>query len=944
MAVEKNILSNLSFLKEHEDVFFELAYGAERSFSSEPNTTLVKLRQLAEAFTQDIAARCCLTFDEQTTQADLLFLVGRQLQLEPLVLKLFHGLRKAGNLAVHQFKTQHKEALAGLKVGRDLAVWFHHTFGSGGESFTPVPFVTPKDPSEELSALQDQIAQLKNQLLQANCKLEQNTELTGLLQQEKAEYQQLAELMDTESKALELQAKTHEDELKQESFGYLKLHPYQQKAIEKVEIALEAEQRECLLAMATGTGKTRTIIGLMYRFLKTERFKRILFLVERTALGEQATDAFKEAKLEQNKTLSTIYSVADLEDMAAEAETRVQVATVQAMVKRIFASDEPPTVDEFDCIIVDEAHRGYTLDQEMTDGEIEIRDVDQYLSSYRRVLEYFDAIKIGLTATPAKHTCEIFGKPVYLYSYREAVADDWLIDHEPPIRYQTILSQNGINFEKGETVTSIDIATGTIESAELEDELNFDVNAFNNRVINKNFNRVICQALVKELDPFGDEKTMIFCATDLHEDMVKRILDEEFQAIYEGDYKQAAVAKITGKSDKVSELIRRYKNERYPNIAITVDLLTTGIDVPKICHLVFMPRVKSRILYEQMVGRTTRRCDEIGKTVFKIYDPVDICAALAEVNTMKPRVKNPNITIEQLINELTDDTLLTKAMSVPGDISGESQADSVLSQLSQKLMRVLRKAENKAERYPALRQKLADLGNSWGVEPGKLHQHLPPMGPKQASDFLKQHSLIEQLEQVQALVGSEYRPVLPEHEDELTDREQTYGSHKKSEDYLSAFDDYIRAQINQHAALMTVVNRPKDLTREHLKEIRMLLDGAGYSETNLNTAWHGKTSHEIAAGIIGHIRWAALGEPLIPFDERVSHAMQKIHQAHDWNPNQRRWPDRLAKQLVHQVILDRETINQTPAFEGGAKRLNQILDDQLDTVQQELGEYLWEAV
>lgn len=902
MAVEKNILSNLSFLKEHEDVFFELAYGAERSFSSEPNTTLVKLRQLAEAFTQDIAARCCLTFDEQTTQADLLFLVSRELQLEPLVLKLFHGLCKAGNQAVHQFKTQHKEALAGLKVGRDLAVWFHRTFGSGGESFTPGPFVTPKDPSEELSALQDQIAQQKNQLSQANCQLEQNTELTGLLQQEKAEYQQLAELMDTESKALDLQAKTHEDELKQESFGYLKLRPYQQKAIEKGEIALEAEQRECLLAMATGTGKTRTIIGLMYRFLKTERFKRILFLVERTALGEQA------------------------------------------MVKGIFASDEPPTVDEFDCIIVDEAHRSYTLDQEMTAGEIETRDVDQYLSSYRRGLEYFDAIKIGLTATPAKHTSEIFGKPVYLYSYREAVADDWLIDHEPPIRYQTLLSQNGINFEKGETVTSIDIATGTIESAELEDELNFDVNAFNNRVINKNFNRVIYQALVKELDPFGDEKTIIFCATDLHADMVKRILDEEFQAIYEGDYNQAAVAKITGKSDKVSELIRRYKNERYPNIAITVDLLTTGIDVPKICHLVFMRRVKSRILYEQMVGRTTRRCDEIGKTVFKIYDPVDICAALAEVNTMKPLVKNPNITIEQLINELADDTLLNKAMSVPGDISGESQADSVLSQLSQKLMRVLRKAENKAERYPALRQKLADLGNSWGGEPGKLHQHLPPMGPKQASDFLKQHSLIEQLEQVQALVGSEYRPVLSEHEDELTDREQTYGSHKKSEDYLSAFDNYIRAQINQHAALMTVVNRPKDLTREHLKEIRMLLDGAGYSETNLNTAWHGKTSHEIAAGIIGHIRWAALGEPLIPFDERVSHAMQKIHQAHDWNPNQRRWPDRLAKQLVHQVILDRETINQTPAFEGGAKRLNQILDDQLDTVQQELGEYLWEAV
>jgi type I restriction enzyme R subunit len=101
------------------------------------------------------------------------------------------------------------------------------------------------------------------------------------------------------------------------------------------------------------------------------------------------------------------------------------------MVKRVFMSENPPPVDQFDCIIVDEAHRGYTLDQDMTEGELATRDASQYLSTYRRVLDYFDAIKIGLTATPAKHTSEVFGKPVYTYSYREAVADDWLIDQDP---------------------------------------------------------------------------------------------------------------------------------------------------------------------------------------------------------------------------------------------------------------------------------------------------------------------------------------------------------------------------------------------------------------------------------------------------------------------------------------------------------------------------------
>ncbi len=173
--------------------------------------------------------------------------------------------------------------------------------------------------------------------------------------------------------------------------------------------------------------------------------------------------------------------------MQTQAETRVQVATVQAMVKRVFQADEPPAVDQFDCIIVDEAHRGYTLDQEMTEGELSTRAASQYLSSYRRVLDYFDAVKIGLTATPAKHTTEIFGKPVYTYSYREAVADDWLIDHEPPIRYETLLTQQGIKFTKGETVNRINTHDGSVDRAELEDDVGFNVEAFNKQVITQHF-------------------------------------------------------------------------------------------------------------------------------------------------------------------------------------------------------------------------------------------------------------------------------------------------------------------------------------------------------------------------------------------------------------------------------------------------------------------------
>lgn len=1152
--------SNFDFLKEHDDLFWQLASSAECAFSSDPNTTLIKLRQLGEALAQDLGSRCGVEFDKQTTQADLLYRLQRDLNLDANVRNIFHLLRVEGNKATHEFKTTHREALDALKLSRSLCVWYHQSFGKNSRNFKPSPFVAPSDPSHHLQSLQQQIQQLSQQLNQATSRADAHEKLARLQESEKLEYQQLAEMMDVEASKLsqqqiqqdallaserekfeqrieqlqkELAEKTPaslqqvqskpqlrsfvpneedariliDEQLRQagwlvdsqtmtqqkgekpekgknkaiaewttsdgradyvlfigltpvacveakrentdvsgkipqaeryakgfvlnadmqgawqmhptthahgcfdeyklpfvyscngrpfitqlaeksgiwfrdvrrgsniakplqqfhspdglldllrrdvdaaqqllaeESFTYLKLRDYQEKAIHAVEQAIGEGQTSCLLAMATGTGKTRTIIGLIYRFLKTERFKRILFLVDRTALGEQALDSFKEMPLEQNQTLSKIYNIAELGDMAIEAETRVQVATVQAMARRVFQAENSPPIDQYDCIIVDEAHRGYTLDQDMTEGELAVRDVNQYLSSYRRVLDYFDAIKVGLTATPAKHTSDIFGKPVYTYSYREAVADDWLIDYEPPIRYETLLSQKGIVFNKGETVSAIDTRTGKVDTTELEDELSFDVAAFNRTVITEGFNEVICQQLAKEIDPNSTEKTMIFCATDLHADMVKRLLDSAFKEMYDDEYNEAAVRKITGQSDKVAQLIRQFKNERYPSIAITVDLLTTGIDVPPICHLVFLRRVKSRILFEQMIGRATRRCDEIGKTFFKVYDPVDLFATLQDVNTMKPLVKDPNISIEQLISELTSDELSIESQAESSQKSViEAHAVEVLNQLSQKLMRVLRKASTKADRNPALKQKLAELEQAWGVPPQQLHQHLHTQGVTAATNFLKKHSsLVMQLAEIKDLVGSEYMPVIYEGKDELVSREQSFGQHQRPDDYLENFDQFIRSNLNQSAALTVVATRPKDLTRETLREVKLLLDNNGYSEASLQTAWRNKTSEDIAASIIGHIRRAALGEALIPFETRVGHAMQKIYRSREWTTVQRSWLERLAKQLKHESVIDRQYVNIRFADKGGAKQFDKILDQQLDPVLNHLNEWLWSS-
>lgn len=281
----------------------------------------------------------------------------------------------------------------------------------------------------------------------------------------------------------------------------LNLRDYQLKAIQAAEHAILNGQQNILLAMATGTGKTRTILGMIYRFLKTGRFRRILFLVDRTSLGKQATDVFEEVKLEELMTLDDIYNIKGLEDKMIDKETKLQVATVQSMVKRILYNegDTMPAVTDFDLVIIDEAHRGYILDKEMGEDELLYRDQIDYQSKYRSVVEYFDAIKIALTATPALQTTEIFGQPVYKYTYREAVIEGYLVDHDAPHQLTTKLSKEGIHYKKGDIVTRYDSITGEITNSELlDDELDFDVDKFNRQVITEPFNKVLKLILQKE--------------------------------------------------------------------------------------------------------------------------------------------------------------------------------------------------------------------------------------------------------------------------------------------------------------------------------------------------------------------------------------------------------------------------------------------------------------
>lgn len=726
----------------------------------------------------------------------------------------------------------------------------------------------------------------------------------------------------------------------------LNLREYQIRAIEAVEAAVVEGKQTALLSMATGTGKTRTILGMIYRFIKSDRFKRVLFLVDRTALGEQATDVFKEVKIEELMTLDSIYNIKGLDEKEIDRETKIHIATVQSLVKRILysESDTMPSITDYDLIVVDEAHRGYMLDKEMSETEMLYRNQDDYISKYRTVIEYFDAVKVALTATPALHTTEIFGKPVFNYSYREAVIDGYLVDHDAPHNIKTKLRIEGINYQKGEQLVIYDPVTGEVtNSADLEDDMKFEVDSFNRKVITEPFNRTVLNEIAWDLNPDGEGKTLIYAVDDNHADLIVKILKEIYS---EGGVDNDAVMKITGSvaggnKKKISEAIKRFKNEAYPKIVVTVDLLTTGIDVPEIVNLVFMRRIKSRILFEQMLGRATRRCPAIGKTNFEIYDPVGVYESLQDVSNMKPVVANPSTTFEDLLNGLavakTDDE---KAYLI----------DTIVAKLQRKRSNVSKKALEQFK-YLTGYQSIDNFAKSIRSQNVKKsadaseNTETSTVSSIGISDLV--NDIIKNKEAFLILDRDKVRHkrpvVIDNHPDEMVERTRGYGEGQKPEDYLEAFKEFVSTNLNTITALKTVCTKPSELTRESLKGLKLELDRHDFTENQLNTAWKEMTNQDIVADIIAFIRQQTLGSNLISHETRVKNAFAKLRLNHTFNKTQLDWLSRIEKVMLEETVLDKQ-IFEIGAFKnaGGFTTIDRRFGGKLNEIIVELNKYLYE--
>ena len=604
----------------------------------------------------------------------------------------------------------------------------------------------------------------------------------------------------------------------------LNLRDYQIEAVQFVEQAIISGQKNILVAMATGTGKTRTSI-----------------------LG----------------------------------------------------------VTDFDLIIVDEAHRGYIIDRELSDDEISFRDQNDYQSKYRSVIEYFDTVKIGLTATPTLHTTEIFGKPVFKYSYRQAVIDGYLVDHDPPHRLKTMLSEEGIHYKRGDIVTTCDPVTGELTNSELlDDELDFDIDNFNRQVVNENFNRVVLEEIAAYINPEGAGKTLIFAVDDKHADLIVQILKEIYTA---QGVNNNAITKITGSigdKERVLDAIRRFKNERFPNIVVTVDLLTTGVDVPKIDTLVFIRRVKSRILFEQMLGRATRLCSDTGKTHFRIFDAVGVYDTLEPVSEMKTVVVNSSVTFTQLLDKLKT-------------LDDDKAIRHVVNQIIVRLRR--RNLDDTAKEFI---------------------DTLKTLSAQDAKNLLLSH---EDFLQEKISYGKTF--VISEHEDKLTAHEIGYGEVKQSQDYLDEFAKFITTNRNEIAALNIVCTRPKDLTRADLKKLLFSLSEKNFTEAQLNGAISQLTNVEVTADIISLIRRYALDAELINHSDKISKAVKRLKAAHNFSDAELKWLDRMEKYLLNETLIDVASFNETnTAFKqnGGFDRINKVFGGELANILDELNNYLYD--
>lgn len=525
-------------------------------------------------------------------------------------------------------------------------------------------------------------------------------------------------------------------------------------AINNLEQSFKDARPKALIQMATGSGKTFTAITFVYRLLKYAKAKRILFLVDTKNLGEQAEQEFMAyVPNDDNRKFTELYGVTRLKSSSIPNDSQVYISTIQRMYSILKESEldesaeelnpneyqqkEPPPVvynekvpiEFFDFIVIDECHRSiYNL--------------------WKQVLDYFDVFQVGLTATPDNRTFGYFNKNVVSdYGYEKAVIDGVLVPYNV-FTIDTRITKDGSKIAMGEQVDKRERLTRRKFWETVDEDIEYSGKQLDKDIVNLSTIRTIIRAMKENMPAmfkdridndgkFEVPKTLIFAKTDSHAEDIIDIVREEFAE------ENKFCKKITYKSEEdPKSVLSQFRNDYYPRIAVTVDMIATGTDIRPLEVLVFMRDVKSRSYYEQMKGRGTRTCSleqlratgtpsaKFTKDHFVIIDAIGV--EQSQKTDSRPLEKKPGISLKNLLESIAvgardEDTLTTLAnrlIRLDKQISDSEKINFTQQANGQTINQVVRQLLNAYDPDAVDSLKLKVESENTDASPAELHSLL----------------------------------------------------------------------------------------------------------------------------------------------------------------------------------------------------------------------------
>jgi type I restriction enzyme R subunit len=765
--------------------------------------------------------------------------------------------------------------------------------------------------------------------------------------------------------------------------------PNKVQAVASVEKSLFDDRPRSLIQMATGSGKTLLAVTTLYRLIKFGGARRVLFLVDRANLGEQAEKEFQGFRTpDDNRLFTELYGVQRLTSNTIGSSSKVVISTIQRLYSILKGEPElDPEVEEhselddgpepkepipvaynaavppefFDVIFIDECHRSiYSL--------------------WRQVLEYFDAHLLGLTATPAKHTYGFFNQNVVMeYPHAQAVADGVNCDYEVyRIRTQITAAGSTIEAAPGTMVGYRDRQTRRTRWEAPDEDVAYEASDLDRNVVAPDQIRTIVKAfrdkVLKETFPERTEvpKTLIFAKDDSHAEDIVRIVREEFGK--GNEFAQKITYKVTGASPR--DLIQEFRNSYYPRIVVTVDLIATGTDIRPVEIVMFMRSVKSRVLFEQMKGRGVRviNPDELkavtpdarAKTHFLIVDCVGVTEQ--KLSDTRPLEKNPTVSLRALLDHVaangTNDGYLSSLASRISRIDKQCDADD-------------RKKVDEASGGVSLATIAAGLvqaiDDDVQEQAARMMYDLPhDVEPsedqiRKAAEPLKRHA-IHTLMSRPALrkllldLRHKFEQVVDEvSKDQLLADQTGYSpeARDKAAALVHSFEQYLAEHKDEIDALQFFYSVPH---RKRLRyaDIKTLADAISAPprqwtpeklwrayETLEKSKVRGAGAERLLTDVVSLVRFALHQDgELVPHTERVQESFQswlaqQQSAGRAFSEEQRRWLEMIRDHIATSLEIDIDDFDLTPfAGAGGLAKATQVFGKELRTIVSELNEAL----